>query len=59
MALLLTIGIVALLLMVRLLLPPVPGLLKTSVERVGKRSTVMLCAAALLGTVLLILITRA
>ena len=58
MALILTIGLVALLLAVRLLIPPVPGLLKTSIERFGKRSTVTLCAAAIIGAALLILATR-
>ena len=58
MALILTVGLVAVLVAVRLLVPPVPGLLKTSVERYGKRSTIVLCSAALLGAVVLILVTR-
>lgn len=58
MVLALTIVLIVLLVAVRLLLPPVPGLLKMGVERWGKRSMVMLCAVALVGAVLMILISR-
>ena len=58
MALLLTIGIVALMVIVRLFMPPVPGLLKMSIDRWGKRSTIMLCAVAFVGAVLLIVVSR-
>jgi hypothetical protein len=58
MALILTIGVVALMLAVRLLIPPVPDLLKTSIDRFGKRSTITLCAVAIVGATVLILITR-
>lgn len=58
MALILTISLVVILVMVRLFIPPVPGLLKTSIDRWGKRTTIMLCTTALVGAVLLILISR-
>jgi hypothetical protein len=58
MALVLTIGGVALLVIVRLFIPPVPNLLKTSVDRFGKRKTIKLCSVALAGAALLIFITR-
>jgi hypothetical protein len=58
MALILTISLVVILVMVRLFIPPVPGLLKTSLDRLGKRTTIMLCTTALAGAVLLILISR-
>jgi hypothetical protein len=58
MALLLTIALVVVLVAVRLLIPPVPGLLKIGVEQWGKRSTIMLCAISLVGAVLVILISR-
>jgi hypothetical protein len=57
MALFLTIALVFALIAVRLLIPPVPGLLKTYVDRWGKRTTVMLCAISLVGAALLILIS--
>jgi hypothetical protein len=58
MALILTIGVVVVLVIVRLFLPPVPGLLKSSVDRFGKRGTIMLCVVALAGAALLVLLTR-
>jgi hypothetical protein len=58
MALVLTIALVVALVAVRLLIPPVPGLLKIGIERWGKRSTIMLCAISLTGAVLVILISR-
>ena len=58
MALILTIASIVLLIMVRLFIPPVPALLKTAIDRWGKRSTIMLCATALVGAVLLILVSR-
>ena len=58
MALIITISLVALLVLVRLLMPPIPGLVKNAVERLGMRSTITLCAVALVGAVLVILISR-
>jgi len=58
MALALTIALVVILVGIRLLIPPVPGLIKTSLERFGKRSTIILCATAFVGAVLLIVISR-
>jgi hypothetical protein len=58
MALALTIALIVALVAVRLLIPPVPGLLKTYVERWGKRTTIMLCAISLVGAALLILISK-
>jgi hypothetical protein len=58
MALILTIASIVLLIMVRLFIPPVPALLKTAIDRCGKRTTIMLCATALVGAVLLILVSR-
>jgi hypothetical protein len=58
MALLVTIGVVALLVFVRLLAPPVPGLLKMSFERWGKRNTIVLSAAAIIGAVVLIAVVE-
>jgi hypothetical protein len=58
MALVLTIALIAVLVAVRLLIPPVPGLLKIGVERWGKRTTIMLCAVSLIGAVLVIFISR-
>jgi hypothetical protein len=58
MALLLTVGVIALLLLVRLSMPPVPGLLKMSIERWGKRNTMMLCTVAFIGAVVLIVVSR-
>jgi hypothetical protein len=58
MALILTISAVLLLVMVRLLIPPIPGVLKSSVEKFGERTTMMLCAIGIVGAVLLIVITR-
>jgi hypothetical protein len=58
MALLLTIGVVGLLLIVRLSMPPVPGLLKMSFDRLGKRTTIMLCTVAFICALLLIAVTR-
>jgi hypothetical protein len=58
MALALTIALIVTLVALRLLIPPVPGLLKTYVERWGKRTTIMLCAISLVGAALLILISK-
>jgi len=58
MALVLTIALVVILVAVRLLIPPVPGLLKTSMNRLGKRNTVMLCAVSLAAAVVAILISK-
>ena len=58
MALPLTIALIVVLVLVRLLVPPVPGLLKMSNDRFGKRSTIILCAVALAGAVVLIIVSR-
>lgn len=58
MALVLTIALIVVLVAVRLLITPVPGLLKMGIGRLGKRSTIMLCAISLVGAVLVILISR-
>ena len=58
MALVLTIAFVILLVALRVLVPPVPGLLKTGLERWGKRSTITLVAISFIGAVLAILISR-
>jgi len=58
MALALTIILGVVLVAVRLLIPPVPGLLKMGIERLGRQSTIMLCAISLIGAVLVILISR-
>ena len=57
MALVATIALIAVLVAFRLFLPPVPGLLKTYVDRWGKRSTIMFCAVAVAGAALMILIS--
>jgi hypothetical protein len=58
MALLLTIALIVALVAVRLLIPPVPGLLKTGAVRWGKRSTIMLCAISLIAAALVVLISN-
>jgi hypothetical protein len=58
MALAATIALIVVLVAFRLLLPPAPGLLKTYVDRWGKRSTIVLCAIALVGAALMILVSR-
>jgi len=58
MALPITIALVVILVAIRLLLPPVPGLLKTSIDRLGKKTTMMLCAISLAGATLMVLISR-
>jgi hypothetical protein len=58
MALVATIALIVVLVAFRLFLPPVPGLLKTYVDRWGKRSTIMLCAVAHAGAALMIMISR-
>jgi hypothetical protein len=58
MALVLTIALVVVLVALRLLVPPVPGLLKMGLERWGKRITVILFAISLIGAVLAIVISR-
>jgi len=58
MALALTIALIIALVAVRLLIPPVPGLLKTVIDRWGKRSTIMLCAISLIGAALVIILRR-
>jgi predicted PurR-regulated permease PerM len=58
MALGFTIVLVIALVAVRLLIPPVPWLLKMGIDRWGKRSTMMLCAISLAGAAVVILISR-
>jgi hypothetical protein len=58
MALVLTIAVVVVVVALRLLVPPVPGLLKISLERWGKRSTIMLFAISLIGAAVAIFISR-
>ncbi|MBV8867284.1 MAG: hypothetical protein JO210_17945 [Acidobacteriaceae bacterium] len=58
MALVLTIALVVVLVALRLFVPPVPGLLKMSLQRWGKRITVMLFATSLIGAVLAIVVLR-
>jgi hypothetical protein len=58
MALVLTIAFVLVVVALRLLSPPVPGLLKISLERWGKRSTIMLFAISLSGAAVAIFISR-
>jgi len=54
----LTIAFIVAMVALRLLIAPVPGLLKMGVDRWGKRSTFMLCAISLIGAVLVITLTR-
>jgi hypothetical protein len=58
MALVLTIAFVVLVVGLRLLVPPVPGLVKTSLERWGKRTTLMLFAISVIGAAVAIFISR-
>jgi hypothetical protein len=58
MALVLTIAVIIALVGVRLMLPPVPGLLKNYASRWGKRTTIVLCAVSLTGAALAIFISR-
>jgi hypothetical protein len=58
MALAVTIALIAALVALRLFLPPVPGLLQTSVKRWGKRTTLTLCTVSLAVAALVILISR-
>jgi len=58
MALLLTTSVVIVLVILRLLIPPVPGLLKIGMERWGKFTTIALCAISLVGAALAIALSR-
>jgi hypothetical protein len=51
-------SVVIVLVVVRLLIPPVPGLLKIGMERWGKFTTIMLCAVSLIGAALAIALSR-
>ena len=53
-----TVILVVALIVLRLFLAPVPGLLTTGVNRWGKRTTIVLCATALAGAVVLIFISK-
>jgi len=57
MALALTITLVFVLVAIRLLSPPIPGLLKIGLERWGKGTTIALFAISLIGATLAILIS--
>jgi hypothetical protein len=52
------IAVVLLLVSIRLLFPPVPGLLKNYAQRWGARKTVLLSAISVAGAALAILISR-
>ena len=58
MALLITAFVVLVLVVVRLLIPPVPGLLKIGMERWGKFTTITLCAVSLIGAALAIVLSH-
>lgn len=58
MAPVLTIAVIVALVALRLLIPPVPGLLKIGIDRWGERGTIALCAISLIGAALVILISR-
>jgi hypothetical protein len=58
MALVLTIAFVVVVVALRLLVPPVPGLIKIGLERWGKRSTAILFAISLIGAAVAIFISR-
>jgi len=58
MALLITIGLIIILVAARLLVPPVPGLVKLSFDKLGKRNTVALCAISFAAAVVVLLIAR-
>lgn len=53
-----TIAIIGALVAFRLILPPFPRIIKTYAERWGKRTTITLCAVALVGGALMIIISR-
>jgi hypothetical protein len=54
----LAIALVVVLVALRLLLPPVPGLLKSSFQRWGTRNTILLCSISLVGAVVAIFLSR-
>lgn len=58
MALVLTIALVVVIVALRLLVPPVPGLLKIGLERWGKRTTIILFSISLIGAALAIFVSR-
>jgi hypothetical protein len=53
-----TVALIVLLVGVRLLLPPVPNLLKTYLPRWGTRATGVLCAISLAVAVILIALSK-
>lgn len=57
-ALAVTIAVVIVLVALRLLVPPVPGLLKIGRERWGRWTTITLSAISLVGAALVIFISR-
>jgi hypothetical protein len=58
MAFVVTLAIVIFLVALRLTLPPVPGMLQMGFARWGRRNTILLCATALAGAAVLIVISR-
>ena len=58
MALVLTIALIVVLVGFRLLLPPVPGLLRAYLQRWGKRTTIVLCTISLACAAIAILALR-
>lgn len=58
MALILPMSVIALVIVIRLFFPPVPGLLKVGEERWGKRTTILLSAVSLAGAAALIVMSR-
>jgi hypothetical protein len=53
-----TIAIIVALVAFRLILPPFPRVIKNYADRWGKRTTITLCAVALVGGALMIIISR-
>lgn len=53
-----TVAIILALVAFRLILPPFPQIIKTYADRWGKRTTMMLCAVALAGAALMIIVSR-
>ncbi len=54
----LAIALIVALVAFRLLLPPVPGLLKTGLQRWGTRSTILLCTISLVCAIAAIFLSR-
>jgi hypothetical protein len=54
----LAIALIVVLVVLRLWLPPVPGLLKTGFQRWGTRSTILLCSISLTFALVAIFLSR-